>query len=107
MTTLDVLSIIKRGTPDNPVTRKQLASIFGEKQDRQVRDIIRQLIKDGNPIISSESSPAGYYIAENWQQAQEYIANLQKLLLAQASRIHDFRHGCKTRLPPEQGVLAL
>jgi hypothetical protein len=53
----------------------QLQRLGFEVQDRGVRACINQLRKEGNIICSVGGPNGGYYMAEDWNELNEYITN--------------------------------
>lgn len=91
---------------DRAITGRELASIVGHKDDRQVRLIIRELITDGLPIASSTEAPAGYFIVATRQEAEQYAASIRNRLIEDAIRRRDFRRAADCYLvPARQGRL--
>ena len=75
----------------NPITGRELAGLLGQRDDRQVRLAIRQLIAAGEPIASATESPPGYYLVQTPTEAREYMAELRGRLKEDALRRRDFR----------------
>lgn len=46
---------------------------FGGASDRQLRQCINQLRKDGWPVCSAGGEDGGYWMAANWEELDEYI----------------------------------
>ena len=96
-TRADVLRILNghvgRGSA---IKASELAYAFGLSDDRHVRQLIRELIKDGYPIAASVSEPMGYYIVATRAEADEYMAGLRSRLIEDALRRRDFKKaaGC-------------
>ena len=83
-----------------------IASILGRKDDRFIRQSIRELITEGYPIASSVQEPYGYYLIQNRDEADEYQRTLKKRLIEDALRLRDFKRGAGHKLNKvEQGVL--
>ena len=88
------------------ITGRELASLFGHRNDRRVRLVIRELITDGLPIASSTEPPLGYFITTSRQEADEYAASIRNRLIEDARRRRDFRRAADCYLAPaEQGRL--
>lgn len=86
----DILYLLKHGK-ENVITGRELAKILGHRNDRIIRESIRQLIAQDYPIASSVGEPHGYYLANSLQEANEYISGLRSRLIQDAYRIRDFK----------------
>lgn len=90
---------------NHPIDKARLARTVGQNE-RQVRLVILDLIEDGMPIVSTSDQPAGYFLATNHKEAEEYTLSLQ-------TRIEHLSHRRKTVLinigeywgPERQGFL--
>jgi hypothetical protein len=99
----DIL-IIRKGRA-NAITSKQLSKLTGEG-DRQIRLIIRDLIKEGLPIASATESPAGYFLTLSVQEKADYIESVKGRLIEDAKRIRDYKRAFDYyTLPTGQGRL--
>lgn len=101
-----VLRQLKRGKA-HAVKGKVLATRIGERNTRQMRQAIRELIADGVPIIGSVTEPYGYYIAETPQECETYLAELKSYLVEHAYRRRDFKVASRAILQPGQMRLGL
>ncbi len=89
------------------ITASELATTLGQ-DDRRVRLIIRELIADGLPVASSTESPAGYFIVNTRQEAEQYAGSIRSRLIQDALRRRDFRRAADQYLTPaEQGKFIL
>lgn len=79
-----------------------LANRCGLKDDRPIRRIIRKLIADGYPIVSSVAKPHGYFFAETKGEIERYLATLKSRLIEDAYRRRDLKRASLTLLNPEQ-----
>jgi len=100
-------SILLRHEGQAPaITGRELAKMFGLKDDRRVRLAIRDLIKDGLPVAANTESPAGYFVVNTRQEADRYAQSIRNRLIKDAIRRRDFRRAADQYLTPaEQGVL--
>ena len=90
---------------DRAITARGLSDITGQP-DRRVRLVIRELIKEGMPILSSTESPAGYFLPSNWHELNECAASLRGRLIEDAKRRRDLlRAGALYLKPAEQRKL--
>ena len=69
---------------------------------RTVRRIIRELIKEGCPIASATTEPAGYFIAVTEEEVKEYAQALRGRLIEDALRRRDFLRAATTKVEPRQ-----
>ena len=89
------------------ITNSALAKIVGV-HDRYIQLMIRELISEGYPIASATDQPAGYFIPENWQEAEDYANSLKNRLIEDAKRRRDFKKSCALHLEiASQGKLSL
>jgi hypothetical protein len=102
----DILSILRYGK-ENAITGRELAKILGHKNDRFIREQIRQLIAAGHPIAASVGEPPGYYLANSLEEANEYISGLRSRLVQDAYRTRDFKIATKNIRQPGQLTMAL
>jgi len=58
----------------NALTREQLAWRLGRINDRELRDMIRELRLLGVPVLYVSESPGGYFIPKYRREADETIA---------------------------------
>lgn len=83
-----------------------LARMLGYRDDRIIRQVIRELIKDGLPVASTTKPPAGYFIVDSYREAREYADEEKSRLIEIALRRRDFRRAADCFLKPvEQGKL--
>jgi len=82
------------------ITGRELAAIVGHRDDRRVRQVIRELIIDGLPVAASTESPAGYFLVTCRQEADEYAASIRSRLIEDALRRRDFRRAAAMHLAP-------
>ena len=87
------------------IPSRELTAITGA-EDRKVRLIIRELIKEGLPVASSTETPAGYFLCSSWEEARSYANSIKNRLIEDALRRRDFRRSADLYLKPaEQGRL--
>jgi biotin operon repressor len=67
---------------------RELARMLGYRDDRQIRLVIRELIRDGLPVASSGK---GYFLPESLKEADEYADSLKGRLIEDAYRRRDFK----------------
>jgi len=61
---------------DNAISRKELLRQFRQRHnltDRQIRLLINQMRKDGEPICSRGGRNGGYWIARNYSELEAFI----------------------------------
>ena len=91
---------------ESAIRGKELAAIFGQPNDRRVRQVIRELIEDGYPIAASVDGQKGYYMARTKREVDEYLAVLRSRLIEDALRRRDFKKSAGHYLgKAEQGRL--
>ena len=86
-------------------TGKDLARFLGFREDRAVRQVIRELIADGLPVISSVHPPYGYYIADNPEEVTEHLGELRHRALEVLGRYKDLKLASREILQPHQMAL--
>lgn len=96
-----IIDLLHRGR-DNAVKGEVIARYFGYKNDRLIRLTIRELIKDGVPILSSVHPPYGYYIADNATDIKEHLGVLKHRALEDLRRYRDLKRAGKNILQPHQ-----
>lgn len=99
-----VLDALGRGRR-NAITGSELARILGERDDRKIRVLIRELIAEGVPIASSVSEPMGFYIVANEYEAADYIRVLNERIKEDTTRLRDFEKAVSNLNIPEQSSL--
>jgi len=60
---------------DSAITGESLARMVGQR-NRQVRQILEDLIEEGLPIVSTSEPPAGYFIATSHKEAEIHTESL-------------------------------
>ena len=90
---------------ENARTGKSLAKTLGFRDDRSIRLVIRELIADRVPVAASVNPPHGYFIANNLEEATEYMKGLRKRLIEDALRRRDFKRASRVILDPHQMIL--
>ena len=82
----------------------EMARLLGFRDDRSIRQVIRELIAEGYPIASSVQKPFGYFIVATRQEAEYYAQSIRSRLIEDAIRRRDFRRAADQYLTPaEQG----
>lgn len=99
-----VLDALRRGR-SNAITGSELARILGERDDRKIRVLIRELIAEGVPIASSVAEPMGYFIVANEYEAADYIRVLKERIKEDSARLKDFEKAVSNYSVPEQPAL--
>ena len=85
---------------DRAITGKELAKMLGHRDDREIRQVIRALIKDGLPVASTTRPPAGYFLVTSYEEAREYANSIKGRLIEDALRRRDFRRAADCHLKP-------
>ncbi len=87
------------------IKARELAELL-RCDERKVRLIIRELIREGLPVASSTEALAGYFIVTTRQEAEQYAGSVRSRLIEDALRRRDFRRAADQYLTPaEQGIL--
>ena len=94
-----VLSWIGKGR--GKAVRSQHLADFLNIPERQVRKVIRELIKT-YPIASTTERPAGYFIAVTREEVNQYAQSLRNRLIEDARRRRDFLRSVQTKVEPRQ-----
>ena len=89
----------------NAIRGKDLAHQLGERDDRKIRLVIRELISEGVPVASAVSEPMGFYIVANEYEAADYIRVLKERIKEDSARLQDFEKAVSNLNIPEQGAL--
>ncbi len=71
-----VLSALKPGKK-TAITGKELARLCNRADDRLIRVVIKELVKEGIPIASSVGEPGGYFIVQTPDEAYEHLRILR------------------------------
>ena len=87
---------------ENAVKGNVLAKRLDFKDDRFIRQTIRELIAEGSPIASSTGKPAGYFIANSPDEAIDFMRDLKGRLVNDAYRRRDFKRAARKLLQPSQ-----
>lgn len=93
-----VLQVITdaRPTIDNRITKETIAvRVFGyynEGVDRKVRDAVTELTIAGHPICAT-SDKSGYFIARDYQEAEQTIAELRSRADVYDQKIDGIKRG--------------
>ena len=72
-----ILNALKAGA-SNATTRTELSMLTGLK-DRNVRELISELVNDGNPIVTN-TKIGGYYYPDSIQEAEQNITMLDNYI---------------------------
>jgi len=86
----DILQHLRHGKRQ-AITGERLAKLLGQRNDRQIRCLIRELIEEGKPIASSVHPPYGYYLVETVAEYEEYNAVLRARAIDNFSRMMAFK----------------
>jgi hypothetical protein len=79
-----------------------LAKRFGLKDDRPVRTAIRQIVREGIPVMAALTRPFGYYIADDAAEAISFAAKLRSYCVESAVHRRDFLRAARRVISPEQ-----
>jgi len=87
------LSILRFHTGEaNAISAKQLARDLGfsEKDTRQVRTIIRELRRLGEPVLASTD---GYFLPDSYEEADRFCEKLKSHAIEEIITRRDIRRG--------------
>lgn len=96
-----VLGTLRAGRR-NAITGQKIATLLGFKDDRHIRNVILELVKEGHPIATSVSPPAGFFIAETAKEVEDYRRDLRARLKKIALHSRNFRIAARSVRTPEQ-----
>jgi len=85
---------------DRAVTGMELARMLGQRDDRGIRQVIRELIAEGLPVASTTGNPPGYFIPVSYEEARQYADSIKGRLIEDALRRRDFRRAADCHLRP-------
>jgi len=71
---------------NNPITSMTLGRMVGV-DDREVRELIGQIIREGYFICAVSSDPMGYFVPENLGEVEAYEKTLQARALKLLARL--------------------
>ena len=74
--TLNLLDYIPTGA-ENAISAKELCARSGFPSIRAMRQEIHRLREQGHIICASTDPPAGYYIAEDRQEAARFVRSME------------------------------
>jgi len=101
-----VLQVITdaRPTIDRRISRAaisiQIYEHFDTSTDRKIRDAITELCIQGHPICAT-SDIQGYYLASNYQEAEQCIAELRSRSEVYNQKIEGIKRGLLNQPKPE------
>lgn len=95
-----VLSLIRKGR-DN-ARRSNVIADFLNVSERKIRRVIRELIAQGNTILSATEEPAGYFIATTWKEVMHCADVLKARGVDILVRRRDILRAARDKVPPEQ-----
>ena len=98
---LQVRELLRFGK-DNARKGLDMAESLEFKDDRPVRIVIRDLIADGLPVVSSIRPPYGYYIADDSDDLTEHLGKLRHRALEVLHRYKDLKIAARSILQPTQ-----
>ncbi len=93
-----VLAILQRHVGrNNPIKAAELCVMFGysPKNTYVVREPIAELIREGYPICAALASPEGYFMAETYQEVNEYAESLRERGIKDILRRRDVRRAAQ------------
>ena len=93
-----VLAILERHSGrENAITAYELLDIIGlqrtRSNQRKMQLIIRELRREGKPVLATCRIPYGYYYASTWSEVQDCLASLRSRLVQDALTRRDIKVG--------------
>ena len=82
------------------ITGRALAQMLGYKDDRAIRQAIRELRADHFPVLSATDSPAGYFLPLNQGEVTDCLEQNKSRLIEDAKVIRDIKLGAAMWLLP-------
>lgn len=70
------------------ITRAELRALLDNPPDRKMRQLIRDLIGEGLPVIATTQ---GYFIASSYQELREGMLFIRSYLIEDARRLRDLK----------------
>jgi hypothetical protein len=61
-------------------------AIKGGDADRRIRLMILELIWDGLPVLATPQEPAGFFLANSWEEYHEYDRQMKSRIAESAKR---------------------
>ena len=98
-----VLSQLSKGK-ENAITGKDLAHRLGQRDTRQIRLAIDELIQDGNVICSTPHQPYGYFIAATREEVNEAMRRLKYGYGRKIYRHYKCLEASRNKLFPQLGL---
>lgn len=97
----EVLRVLERHVGrENPIKANELSRMFGYSKTNTwvIRDAIHELVIDDKnpcPICAAQSRPEGYFIAETYQEVNDYAQTLKDRGIADIIRRRDVRRAAQ------------
>ena len=66
---------------NSAITRRELRQILDYQNDRKLRILKDELVKEGLPVLSFTSPPAGYCLPANWQELHAGLDVLRSYII--------------------------
>lgn len=86
----DILRCLRRG--HNQAIRKDtLRKVLNLRDDREMRQIIIELIKEGTPIVTAKTKPFGYFIADTPEEIKECMEKMKGYCIESAIHRRDLK----------------
>jgi predicted MarR family transcription regulator len=92
--------LLRHESRERAVTGRELAVMLRQRDDRQIRQLIRELIAEGLPVASSTGKESGYFIAVTREEVREYAESVKGRLINDALRRQDFKRAATLYLAP-------
>jgi len=71
------------------ISARELADVLaikGSDADRRIRLMILELIWEGLPVLATPQEPAGFFLADTWEEYHEYDRQMKSRIAESAKR---------------------
>lgn len=80
--------LLKHHGSNDPIKAHELKSLFNQKDDRRIRQAIRELRHEGLPVLSNGD---GYFLPNSWNEVNECLTSLRSRLIEDAKTRRDIK----------------
>lgn len=75
----------------NAIKRRDLRVLLNDINDRKLRLIKTELIREGLPVLSATKEPAGYYMPDNLVELRDGLSTLQSYIIELCKDYRDIK----------------
>ena len=93
--------LLRARTEKRRLTGKQLAKMFGYRDDRKIRIAIAKLIGKGHLIVSSVHKNKGYYFAETQADVDAYVRTEFSRISKDYARVRQIQRNAERSMGPQ------